>query len=62
MKNSCLKYKFKTACVSKVKKVKKLGEVKFLTHSAHWADSKVHALFKIHQFSDIHLNACFFYM
>ena len=38
-----------------------LGKVKFLAHSAHSVDSKVYALFKMHQLSDIHINACFFY-
>ena len=35
------------------------GKVKFW---AHWAHSKVYALFKMHQLSDIHINACFFYV
>ena len=29
---------------------------------AHSADLKVYALFKMHQLSDLHINACFFYV
>ena len=30
------------------------GKVKFWVDQADWADSKLYALFKIHQLSDIH--------
>ena len=42
----------------------KLGKVKFWVDRANWADSKVDALFEMHQLSDVYtmLNACFFYV
>ena len=33
-----------------------MGKVKFWVD---WADSKVYALFKMPQLSDIHINACY---